>query len=90
VLLRKHSKIHRYSAREKTISFFFIFRFENNMLTAGGSGPASQFTSPSRNEGDVLRGEDTHGEAGENASQLASRVLDYADDDKPWEKEDGR
>jgi hypothetical protein len=35
-------------------------------------------------------GEDTHGEAGENASQLASTALDYADDDKPWEKEDGK
>lgn len=35
-------------------------------------------------------GEDTHGEAGENASQLASTVLDYAGDGKPWEKEDGK
>ena len=35
-------------------------------------------------------GEDTLSEAGENASQLASTVRDYADDDKPWEKEDGK
>jgi hypothetical protein len=35
-------------------------------------------------------GEDTHGEAGENASQLASTVLDHADNDKSGEKEDGK